>query len=97
MRSRFLALKAAVKREREARIMFEESPVGESQSNGEIERAIQEVQGKVRSVKLNLESRVRRRMKRDDYIVPWMVRHAAQMVNRLCVGIDGKTNWKRQR
>ena len=35
----------------------EESPVGESQSNGEIERAIQTIQGQVRAVKLALESR----------------------------------------
>ena len=37
------------------RIIQERSPVGESQSNGIIERAIQELEGQVRAIKLNLE------------------------------------------
>ena len=35
----------------------EESPVGESQSNGQVERAIQTVQGQVRALKSCLEAR----------------------------------------
>ena len=51
----------AVKRERkeDIQIMPEESPVGEHQSNGEIERMNQTMQGQFRSMKLALESRRR--------------------------------------
>ena len=82
------------KKERPEKIMFEESPVGESKSNGEIERAVQEAQGRIRSVKLNLESRYGRRIQRNENIVPWMIRHAVQMRNRVAIGQDGKTSWK---
>ena len=90
-----VALKKAVKRERPENIMFEESPVGESRSNGETERAVQEAQGKIRSVKLGLEARYKRRIRRNDNIVPWMIRHAVQMRNRIRIGEDGRTCWKR--
>jgi hypothetical protein len=43
-----LALKGAVKRERKEDMTLEEPLVGEHQSNGEIERAVREVQGKNR-------------------------------------------------
>ena len=89
-----LALKDAVKSERSEEIMFEESPAKESESNGEVERAVQEVQGRIRSIKLGLEMRYGRRIKRDEHIVPWMIRHAAQMRNRIAIRTDGKTNWK---
>merc|ERR1712115_409691 len=38
-----------------------------------------------------------RRIRRDEHIVPWMIRHAAQMRNRIAIGTDGKTIWKRLR
>ena len=46
-----LALKSAVKAERAERIVLEESPHSESQSNGAAERAIQQVQGHLRTMR----------------------------------------------
>ena len=54
-----MALKEAVKREieLEVEIAFEESPVGEHQSNSEIENAINRIRGQLRVSKDALESR----------------------------------------
>ena len=50
-------LKEDLKRVRDEEIIMEESPVEDSQSNGFIERAIQEVQGQIRATKSALEAR----------------------------------------
>ena len=55
------ALKEAIKNERQEEIIMEESPVGESASNGEVEAAIKQVEGMFRSIKSGLEERLNRR------------------------------------
>ena len=54
-------------------MVMEESPVGESESNGMVERAIQEVQGQIRTMRAAWESRYGRRMTGTDQVLPWMV------------------------
>ena len=90
-----VALKEAVKSERAERIVLEASPVYESKSNGVIERAVQQVQGQVRTVKDGLESRIGERLLVDSQLVPWIVLHAAHLINCYHVGPDGKTNFRR--
>ena len=41
-------------------LILEESPVGEHQSNGEVENDIRRIQGQVRSMKDGLETRIGR-------------------------------------
>ena len=67
-----LNLLKAVKRERkeDIQIMPEESRVGEHQSNGEIERTNQTLQGQFRSMELALESRYGRAIRSDQSIFP---------------------------
>ena len=62
----------AVKAERPEAIELqpEESPVGESQKTWEIERAIQTIQGQVRTLKLGLESRYQCKIMEDHPIWP---------------------------
>ena len=90
-----LALKRAVIQERPCEIIPEESPVSESQSNGEIEATNKVIQGKTRTLRLGIESRYEIKMGREHMVVPWMIKHAAEMVKRLSVGKDGKTAWQR--
>ena len=90
-----VALKEAVKRERHERIVLESSPVKESQSNGAIENAIQQLQGQFRAVKDALESRVGQRISGEMSCVPWMMSHASGLINRYHIGEDGKTNYQR--
>ena len=90
-----VALKNAVKDERSERIVLEESPVGESKSNGAIENAIQQVQGQVRTLKDSLEARLGARLAEDSTLIPWLVTHAARTINRYHVGQDGLTAYRR--
>ena len=91
------ALRTAVMRNREQGTAPEESPVGESQSNGEVENAVKMIQGMARVIKAGLERRLGKRIPRDHPIVPWIIRHAAGILNRRLVGKDGKTAHERAR
>ena len=79
-----LELIQAVKRERSEDIeemSTEQSPVGEHQSNGQVERAIQNVQGQIRTMILSLESRYKMKIKMDHPILAWLVKHAAMLIS----------------
>ena len=87
------ALKEAARSERPERVIMEESPVHDSASNGAVENTIQQVQGQFRTMKDSLESRIGARILEDSPIVPWLVMHAAQTINRYHVNADGCTNY----
>ena len=92
-----LALKDAVRSENRADIVMEESPEYESRSNGEVERAIQTVQGQIRTMKDRLESRYGQRISGEHPCIPWLIAHASDTVSRFHVYTDGKTaheNWR---
>ena len=61
----------------DARTLVEMSPVGESASNGVVERGIQSVQGQVRTMKSVLETRWGQRLGVDHPALTWIVEHAA--------------------
>ena len=90
---------AAARRERPfgVEIMIEESPVGEPQSNGEVERAIQSVQEMMRTMKLALQSRYKSRIRSDHPILPWLVKHAAMILNLCKIGNDGRIAYERRK
>ena len=89
----------AVKAERpeELETQPEESPVGESKSNGEIERAIQTVQGQVRTIKLSVQKRYGCNIREDHPIWPWLVMYSALLLNICVVGDDGRTAYERRK
>ena len=76
---------------KDAGTAIENSRVGDSNSNGAVERAIREVKGMTRTLRCHLEDKLNKKIKLDDPIVPWMVRHAAYIITRCRVGPDGKT------
>ena len=92
-----VALKQAVKAERPEEIIMEESPVGESASNGEVENAIKLVEGMFRSLKSSLEERIGKKLVREHMCVPWLIRHAAETIDRFAISSDGKTNYQRRK
>ena len=62
-------------------IITEESPVGESQSNGEVESAITQVQGQFRTIRLSMQSNYG--IIDESHIAAlWLVPHSAQTLNR---------------
>ena len=87
------ALLQSVKRGKHQDISCEHSPVAEHQSNGVAERAVKTVQGQVRTMELALEARIAEKTEETSDLTPWMVRHAAMLVNIGQRGDDGRTAW----
>ena len=75
--------------------ILEHSAVGDSQGNGFIERAVRTVEEMVRTLKLDLETRISQKLNITHKVIPWLVEHAVDLVNKLQVGQDGKTSFER--
>jgi len=89
----------AVEAERpeELEIQPERSPAGESKSNGEIVRAIQTVQGHVRTIKLSVQKTYSCNVREDHPVWPWLVMYASLLLNLCVVGEDGRTAYERRK
>ena len=83
---------------REKAATFQEhSPVRSSGSTGVIERAVKEVEMRVRCMKSALDERVGMDVSATSAVLPWMVEYASVLMNRYLVGHDGKTAYERAR
>ena len=80
-----------------AKTFIEQSPVGESESNGVVERGIQTLQSEIRVLKDAFKTRINEKLKGDDNILAWLVKYAGVAVKRFEVGHDGKTPYERLR
>ena len=78
-------------------IVYEESPVGDSNANGSIERANQTIQGQFRAIKDYTERQIGATIGLDSSVLKWLVRHAARTLTTFHVGSDGKTAHQRIR
>ena len=72
----------------------ESSQVGDSNSNGRVERGIQELNGVVRTCRSALEERLNCSISINHFIFPRMVRHAAQLIIRYQVRGYGNTSYR---
>ena len=70
---------------------FEDSRVGDSNSNGKVERVIREVKGLIRTFRADLQSKINDNISLDSPIVPWLVRHAGYIITRCRVHECGRT------
>ena len=92
-----LAFKAAVIRRLTAiegegmQIIPEVSPVGESQSDGDVESAVKQVQGHFRTLRLHLQARYQEIIPDNHPVLAWLITHAALTLNRYQIGPDGRT------
>lgn len=92
-----MQLKAAIQRQMPGAlqdsgdILTEESPVGESQSNGCIERKTNTVQGMLRTIRGALEARIGRVLDRTNDITPLLITHAGHALGRYSKGAGGGT------
>ena len=66
-------------------IVYEESPVGESNANGSIERTNQTLQGQIRAIKDYTQRQIRATIGLDSSVFKWPVRHAAWTLTTLHV------------
>ena len=69
----------------------EESRVGDSNSNGKVERSIREVKGLIRTLRADLQMKTGGEVKLDSPVVPWMVRHAGYVLTRCRILPCGRT------
>ena len=76
-------------------IVLEESPVGDSKSNGTIEGQIALVQASIRTGKSALEERYQMEIKEDHPCIAWLVPHCAANLNRYKVDAEGTTGYRR--
>ena len=86
-----------VKQQRGEDITVEASAAYDKQSKGEVKYAVQEVQGKVRTLKYALESRIGRKIDPGADYFAWMVSHASLLLNVYHRGDDGRTPWERRK
>ena len=69
----------------------ENSAVGESQSNGKAEAAVQAIEDQIRVMKAALESRLSARIPSNHPIMKWLVEYAAVILNKYAVQPSGRT------
>ena len=71
--------------------------VGDHDSNGEAEQAVQKIEDEVRTFKDALDDAIKDRIPPSHDILAWMVDHVASIYRRVAVGTDGKTPMERIR
>ena len=73
----------------------ESSPVGESQSNGRAERAVQQLEDQVRTLLGELEDRIQQSLKPQSPILAWLVEYCAVLLNKYHLHEDlGMTSYE---
>ena len=86
------AINIAQARQEGSQSVPERLPVGESQSNDIIERAVGLVAGQARTLKAALEHRIGVKVPVDARILCWLLEFAAFPMNTCDIGSDGKTS-----
>ena len=92
-----IELQREVTRLRGAGTVPENSPVGESASNGMVERHIQRVQGQARTLMDGLEAKIQKKLSKDHPIYPWIIEWSATTLTRYQKTSTGKTPHERIR
>ena len=70
---------------------LDNSQVGDSDSNGTIERAIQDVEGQCRTMRSALEEKIGNKITLRSAITPWLIRHAGYLITRCRIRPNGRT------
>ena len=68
------------------------SPVGVKGSNGIIERAVQAVEGQLRTMKDVLDARYKQVIPAEHCIITWLVKYVSVLLNKMEMCHDGKTS-----
>ena len=68
-----------------------EPPEGDHMTNGRVEMAVREVKRQSRTLRISVEQNTSVRIADDSPLLSWLPRFAAQVMNKMRVGSDGKT------
>ena len=90
-----VALMDSIKVKRNHPTVPQHPPAYDPQSNGAIEKAVDDVMGQIRALKIGLERRIKTKVESDWRILQWMVEHAATLINCCQLGHDGRTPFRR--
>ena len=77
-------------------IAVRQSPAYTSQAQGSVERFHRTLMGQIRALKLQLENNYGTHLTSKHPIMPWLVKHAAYLLNRYAVHADGNTSYYRR-
>ena len=86
-----ITLQEEIRSRRTDNTILENSPVGESQSNGIAGRAVRSVANQVRVLRSALGNRVGINFPALHPVTMWLVTHAGDLITKFQVGKDGKT------
>ena len=89
-----MSLKERLRDETDYQITFEQSPVGDSSSNGDIESSIRRTTALARTLKLCLESYLKESIEGDWHIVPWIIHHASNLISWFRRDAFGRTSYE---
>ena len=87
----------ATKQKRSAETILTNSPKYSHQLMGAIERANQEAEGQIRTMRHALEEHLKIKLGSAWAIVAWMVRHAGWIITHFLLKVDGRTPFMRLR
>jgi hypothetical protein len=79
---------------RASETVLEHTPVGDSKANGRAERAVQSIEKQTRVLKLGTEAALGS-FGVQHACFPWLVMHAADVINKFRVGVDGTTAYEK--
>ena len=85
-----LIRKIRLPRDDQTQTMQENSPVGDSRSNGLVERTIQTVSGQIRTTRSAIEARLGVKVAPSSPAFAWMISHAANIITMCEVGKYGR-------
>ena len=77
-------------------IAVRQAPTYTPQAQGSVERFHRTLMGQVRAIKLQLENNYNIHLTSKHPIMPWVIRHAAYLLNRYAVHSDGNTSYYRR-
>ena len=92
---RLLLFKKQVKNSRQSDTRIENSPKGDSQSNGAAENAVREEERMIRTWKMSVEEELNAVVDNKHVLLPWLVMHAGVIITRYKTVHDGKTAYHR--
>ena len=67
-------------------------PEGDHMANGRVEMAVLEVKRQCRTLRISAEQNTSVRIADDGLLLSWLPRSAAQIMNKMRIGKDGKTS-----
>ena len=80
---------------RQGRTLLRNPPVYDPKANGPCEKAVQDVTGHTRALKIALEARLKISIGEGTPVMEWIIEHAAFLLNKFSLGHDGMTPHER--